>query len=132
MERMIIYEPDEKFGSIKKSILTKNLGLDFYYEKLECTTIDIPFLSEELSKRNIDIIIDDEGKLNNKRPCAVIYDVKNNRFIDYLAGKIMFASVNDEGKTIGLTSEQEEYISSLSYGDVWINNELCRVLVIKY
>ena len=44
----------------------------------------------------------------------------------------MFASVDENGRTIGLTQEQIDYIKTLKYSKMQFNDEMYKVLVIEY
>ena len=127
MENVLIYEPN----LIVKSIQTEKMDLDFFYKELECSCIDIPYVSNELYKRKIDMVIDDEGKLVDKTPTAIIVD-KDDKILDVVVGNIAFCSTNDEGQSIGLNSEQIEYINSLTKAIIVDNDNEYKVLVIKF
>ena len=127
MENVLIYEPN----LIVKSIQTEKMDLDFFYKELECSCIDIPYVSNELYKRKIDMVIDDEGKLVDKKPTAIIVD-KDDKILDVVVGNIAFCSTNDEGQSIGLNSEQIEYINSLTKAIIVDNDNEYKVLVIKF
>ena len=69
--------------------------------------IEIPFLSRELAKHGIDIIINEEGKMiDGLKPEIAIMDKETEELLDVVYGNCIFASHNDEGDTIGLTEEQ--------------------------
>ena len=127
MEKVLIYEP----SFIVKSIQTEKMDLDFFYKELECSCIDIPYVSNELYKRKIDMVIDDEGKLVGKNPTAVIVD-KDDKILDVVVGNIAFCSTNDEGQSNGFKSEQIEYINSLTKAIFVDNDNEYKVLVIKF
>ena len=127
MDKVLFYEP----SLIVKSIQTEKMDLDFFYKELECSCIDIPYVSNELYKRKIDMVIDDEGKLVGKEPTVVILD-KDDKILDVVVGNIAFCSTNDEGQSIGLNSEQIEYINSLTKAIIVDNDNEYKVLVIKF
>ena len=128
MERVLIYKP----SLIVKPTQAEKVDLDFFYKELECDCIDIPYVSNELYKRKIDMVIDDEGKLVGKEPTAVIVD-KDDKILDVVVGNIAFCSTNDEGQSIGLNSEQIEYVNSLTKAVLVDNdNNNYEVLVIKF
>ena len=83
--------------------------------------IEIPFLSEKLNERRIDIIINEEGKFIDglKIEIAIVHQ---GRIVDLVFGNIVFASNDDEDNTIGLTEEQIDFIKQ----------ELKREMIIKY
>ena len=127
MENVLIYKPN----LIVKSMQTEKIDLDFFYKELECDCIDIPYVSNELYKRKIDMVIDDEGKLVDKKPTVVIVD-KDDKILDVVVGNIAFCSINDEGQSIGLNNEQIEYINSLPKAVIADNDNKYEVLVIKF
>lgn len=69
--------------------------------------IEIPYLGETFRKNNIDVIINEEGKLIDslKAEVAVVNKEQGN-VLDIVYGNCIFASHDDEGETIGLTEEQ--------------------------
>lgn len=69
--------------------------------------IEIPFLSEALYEKGIDIIINEEGKLiDGMRPEIAIVSNRDGRTLDIVFGNCIFASHDDEGNTVGLNDEQ--------------------------
>lgn len=68
--------------------------------------IEIPHISEELYKNNIDIIINEEGKLDGLDPSIAVIDKETNETLDLLVGNVLFTGFTEEGETIGLTDEQ--------------------------
>lgn len=73
--------------------------------------IEIPYISEYLSSRRIDIIINEEGKLLDLPTTAIVID--GNQAVDEICGNVIFASNDDDGNTIGLTSGQMNFIENL-------------------
>lgn len=131
MGKVIIYKNNEcDLVSNLVEFKDGNSNLEFYYKELECDTIDIPYISEKLAKRKIDIIIDDNGKLSFKPPVAIL--IREGKVFDFIAGDFMFASVDENGRTIGLTQEQIDYIKTLKYSKMQFNDEMYKVLVIEY
>ena len=49
------------------------------------------------------MIINEAGKVNRLQPQLAIY--QDNKIVDVICGNIIFASANEDGKTIGLTDE---------------------------
>ena len=64
----------------------------------------------------IDMIINEEGKVNRLQPQLAIY--QDNKIVDVICGNIIFASANEDGKTIGLTDEQIEVVKEVLKFDV--------------
>ena len=78
--------------------------------------IEIPSFSRKLSENNIDMIINEEGKVNRLQPQLAIY--QDNKIVDVICGNIIFASANKDGETIGLTDEQIEVVKEVLKYDV--------------
>ena len=78
--------------------------------------IEIPSFSRKLSENNIDMIINEEGKVNRLQPQLAIY--QDNKIVDVICGNIIFASANEDGETIGLTNEQIEILKEVLKYDV--------------
>ena len=78
--------------------------------------IEIPSFSRKLSENNIDMIINEEGKVNRLQPQLAIY--QDNKIVDVICGNIIFASANEDGETIGLTDEQIEVLKEVLKYDV--------------
>jgi hypothetical protein len=84
--------------------------------------IEIPFLSEKMHNQNIDMIINEEGKMIDGLS-AEIAVVNNGKIVDVVFGNIVFASTDDEGDTIGLTDEQIEFVKEELKHSVMIGSE---------
>ena len=73
--------------------------------------IEIPFLGDKFCDNNIDVIINDEGKLIEGMTAEIaIVDEKQGRILDVVYGNCIFASHDEAGETIGLTEEQIEFV----------------------
>lgn len=90
---------------IQKEIKT---GLDALQKEVE-GYIEIPFISEKLYNKRIDMIINEEGKLIDGLNVEIAI-IHNEKIVDLVFGNVVFASSDDEGNTIGLTEEQIEFI----------------------
>lgn len=81
--------------------------------------IEIPYICDELGKHNIDIIINEEGKLiDGLRPEIVIVNSETNEVVDLIFGTCIFASTDEEGNTIGLTNDQIEVLYKIFKTDM--------------
>ena len=78
--------------------------------------IEIHCFSRKLSENNIDMIINEEGKVNRLQPQLAIY--QDNKIVDVICGNIIFASANEDGETIGLTDEQIDVVKEVLKYDV--------------
>ena len=87
--------------------------------------IEVPFLSETLTKHGVDVIINEEGKFKEGlRPEITIVDHRTNQVLDFVMGNCIFASHDEEGETVELTKEQHDIVmrelqsvSLLTYGN---------------
>ena len=69
--------------------------------------IEIPFLSNVFNDNEIDIIINEEGKLiQGLNPEIAIVDEEQGRILDIVYGNCIFASHDDEGNTVSITDKQ--------------------------
>lgn len=74
--------------------------------------IEIPFLSETLYEKGIDVIINEEGKLiDGLKPEIAIVNEKQGNILDLVYGNCIFTSHDDEGETVGLTEEQIKVVT---------------------
>jgi hypothetical protein len=69
--------------------------------------IEIPFLSQVFFENDIDIIINEEGKLiEGLRPEIAVIKKGTNNILDLVYGTCIFASHDEYGETIGLNVKQ--------------------------
>lgn len=73
--------------------------------------IEIPFISEKLHDKGIDIIINEEGKLEGLEPQLVI--TKGNEILDLICGNVIFTGNDKKGNQKSLTKEQFIYVKEL-------------------
>ena len=97
--------------------------------------IEIPYLSEVFAKNEIDVIINDEGKLiEGMKPEIAIVKKGTDRILDIVMGNCIFASHNDEGDTISLNEEQikivEKELETIAYVTMELNPYLVKVLFV--
>ena len=75
--------------------------------------IEIPYLGEIFSENEIDIIINEEGKLiEGFKPEIAIVDKRNGQVVDIVYGNCIFASHDYEGNTIGLNNIQMNIVTN--------------------
>ncbi|MBP3916619.1 DUF3846 domain-containing protein [Clostridium sp.] len=79
--------------------------------------IDCPYISEDLSKEKIDMIINDEGKINGLKPNLVLSS--EDKIIDIVFGPVIFASYDDEGNFSSLSENQVKFIKDRIRFDAW-------------
>lgn len=63
----------------------------------------------ELEERNIDIWLNEEGKIENFEPTIVLFN-NNGKYVDYLCGTVVFAKHTEEGDTVGLNEDDIDFI----------------------
>lgn len=69
--------------------------------------IEMPYLSKRFAENDIDIIINEEGKLiDGMTPEIAVVKGAENQVIDVVYGNCIFTSHNDMGETVGLNDKQ--------------------------
>lgn len=100
MEKVMI----KRVGENPEIVEVEKITLE-YMQKQVKGFIEIPYLSDALNARRIDIVINEEGKLEGMEPNMLLlgdgFDV-----IDVIVGDILFVAHDGEGGTIGLSDEQ--------------------------
>lgn len=77
-------------------------------QKLVEGNIEMPYFFDD-----VDIVINEEGKLNGSLPNKLIY--VGDELVDIVYGNIVLVGSNDEGETISLTSKQiTKYMTIMS------------------
>lgn len=85
--------------------------------------IEVPFLSPVFNDNEIDVIINEEGKLiEGLEPEIAIIKRETNTILDIVYGNCIFASHNAEGDTIGLNEEQIKIIKDMLKSDIVLHN----------
>lgn len=123
-------------------ILPGSLGVDFFdnKEKMELEgmqkvvggLIELLWVNDEFNKMKIDLFINEEGKLNNLEPTAVMLG-DDNKILDVIAGPILITATDGEGETIPLTEEQIKYIEeNLDYAGVLFKGEIRPQMLIAF
>lgn len=73
--------------------------------------IEVPFLSERLTKHGVDVIINEEGKfIDGLRPEIAVVDHRTNKVLDVVFGNCIFASHDEEGETVTLNEKQYDVV----------------------
>lgn len=116
MQKVIIKRCNEE----PKIEEVKEINLE-YMQSVVDGLIEIPYLSEYLYKLGVDIVINEEGKINGLDPNMLVFNNKME-IADVLMGDILFASSNDDGKSIGLSNEQIEGVMKIFKENVAITN----------
>ena len=124
--KVLILNPGEIIPREKSLTSKDNITLDLEdMQEIVNGRIEIPYISEELYKKKIDMVVNEEGKIANLENSLFILD-KNNKILDIIAGSILFCGVDEEGASIGLTDEQIKFIkeSINEHSKVNINGEI--------
>lgn len=102
----------------KTEVIDIDDELDAFYDKLDCSCIDI--VSRVIGEKRYDIMCDDEGLLKDAPKISAINDMGQPMFV----GNLMFFNVDEAGELVGLSDEDVEYImtyiqpmSTLQYPD---------------
>lgn len=72
--------------------------------------IESPYISNIFRENDIDIILNEEGKILTLQEEIAVIDKKKAIVIDVLCGNCIFVSHNEQGETIGLNDEQIKII----------------------
>lgn len=73
--------------------------------------IEIPFLGNKFLDNDIDVIINEEGKLiDGMRAEIAIVNEEHGNILDIVYGNCIFASHDEEGETIGLNEAQIQIV----------------------
>ena len=80
--------------------------------------IEIPFISRAFTDMGINIIINEEGKLLDLKPSIIFVDKQKNEVVDTVHGNVIFASHDEEGNIISLSSKQIEFIKEQILSDI--------------
>lgn len=71
------------------------------------------YIHESLTRRGIDMWIDDEGKLKNLKPSILL--MHQGQKIDYISGPCVFTRYDEEGYTWGLTDDDVKVVREFLY-----------------
>lgn len=88
--------------------------------------IEIPYLSKEFDKNEVDIVINEEGKYTEGlRPEIAVVDGNTKKILDVVVGNCVFVSHDEFGNTVGLNDKQMKIVMQelqmetiLTYQDV--------------
>lgn len=92
--------------------------------------IEIPYLSERFADEGIDVIINEEGKIIGLEPEIVLFNKNNNRLLDIVVGKCIFASHDEEGNTIGLNQKQIDVVKEELRREMFLPDGVAKALFI--
>lgn len=89
---------------------TNKLDLDTVYELIDCDMVEVCSYFSLLEKNNIDVLIDEEGKLKHLNPNIAIQNEGLN-VIDVIAGNILFVGLDDNSNWVELNDRQIEIVN---------------------
>lgn len=89
---------------------TNKLDLDTVYELIDCDMVEVCSYFSLLEKNNIDVLIDEEGKLKHLNPKIAIQNEGLN-VIDVIAGNILFVGLDDNSNWVELNDRQIEIVN---------------------
>lgn len=92
--------------------------------------IEIPFLSREFNENEIDVIINEEGKLiEGLTPEIAVIKKGTNNILDLVYGNCIFASHDAEGNTTELNEEQIKIVKDKLKMNVILTNGEKQMLI---
>lgn len=83
-----------------------------YMQEVVGGLIEMPYLSYALNSKRIDIVINEEGKLEGLDVNMLLLG-DGIEVLDILVGDILFVANDGEGRTIGLNDNQIKYLDEL-------------------
>lgn len=103
----------KRVNHTEEVIELEKIDLKNVYSLLNCELVERVGFIKEFEDNNIDVLIDEEGKLVNKKNNILICnDLITLDILDILVGDVLFVGV-DEENWIGLNNEQIELITSI-------------------
>lgn len=103
----------KRVNQAEKVIELEKIDLKNVYSLLDCELVERVGFIKEFEDNNIDVLIDEEGKLVKKKNNILICnDLTTLDILDILVGDVLFVGV-DEENWIGLNNEQIELITSI-------------------
>ena len=115
MKTLVLYAGQLNFKEeeIVENNSSKDNGQLAQLQNIVGGNIEIPNFVEEFSKNNIDMIINEEGKLIEGLEPSIFILNERNDVVDVIMGNVIFAGVDDEGSTVGITDEQINIVKSV-------------------
>lgn len=104
MEKVYILEPNGQF----KIDRVEKVNLE-YMQSVIGGCIDIPFVSEVLQEKGIDVVVADEQSFDIRNDTSLIV-INDDEVVSITTGKCILCGVDDEGKSVGLNEEQVDFI----------------------
>lgn len=110
MAKVIVREHNEDFKVIELEgdIITLEQKQQIVQGRIELCTL-IP----KLEQQNIDIWLNEEGKLNGLPPTILVFKSGTDEILELFYGNILFTSYDGKGNTIGLNDIQIQTVKKL-------------------
>lgn len=70
--------------------------------------IEIPHIVKAFNDLDIDMVINEEGKLLGLEPTLAI--LRGHKIVEIICGPVLFVSHDDEGNTVSLNNNQSKYL----------------------
>lgn len=112
-------------GNLKEQEIDNTLEA---LQKIVGGWIEIPFLSRRFADEDIDMIINEEGKLIGLEPQIALLQKETFKLLDLVMGNCIFASHDEEGNTIGLNDEQIQIVKEELSNEVIVGGDVIKVL----
>lgn len=123
MEKVMI----KKVGQAPEIVEVENVSLE-YMQGVVGGWIEIPYISDALYLKRIDIVINEEGKLLDMEPNILVIEENDmsgtavRKVLDAIHGDILFVANDGDGHTIGLSDEQiKDLEHAFKYNEVITN-----------
>lgn len=112
-------------GELKEEVVTLENGTIGFKELsrlLDDGFIEHCVFSRKLYENNIDMWVDESGKLKNLKTGLVIMDSRKDKIVEVLAGNVIFTGFDTGGNTYPLTEEQMEIVRKSILEAVFYNS----------
>ena len=110
MGKILVLRPNEMLQEI--NVNEAEISLETLQEQVG-GRIELFRYNKDLVDNNIDMFINEEGKLLGFTPNAVVMNELNGDIVDVLVGSIVFAGFDNEGNSLPLTDKQVSIIMKM-------------------
>lgn len=80
--------------------------LNLFYNIIDCRLVETAPIADRIYA-----VVDEEGLLKNPIDVNEIEEIETKQRM-HLVGKIVFVAIDEEGKTVGLSPEEQDYIKN--------------------
>ena len=109
MNKVIVRNQDEDYKVVN---VDNEIELEFMQDVVQGYIERIAYV-KELEQRNIDMWINEEGKLiEGLKPTFITIQKDTGKILDVIMGNVLFTSHDGEGGTVALNDMQMQYIKS--------------------